>query len=255
MTGVPPILSERDQTILLDLAGVRLLTGKQLVRLHFAGLANEPTRGSSCRRAMRRLTTSGLVASLPRRVGGYRAGSAGLIYTLDSRGLRWVASQTAATSGRIRRPWAVGSMFVEHTLAVAELYVRLREAERAGGLALLDFDAEPASWHRTAVGLLKPDAYAAWTSSGWEEHRWIEVDRSTESLSTVRRKLLSYVDAANGGDLGPRGVFPLVVVTVGNERRYEQLHELVGRLPEPAARLITVEPYERVFATPVRAPP
>ena len=39
-----------------------------------------------------------------------------------------------------------GLAFVRHTLAVTELYVRLREAERAGTLELLEFEPEPECW-------------------------------------------------------------------------------------------------------------
>jgi len=138
MTGLAAIrgavdLSNRDLAILHDLARVRLLTGSQLERLHFADIALR-SRGGIRRRVLNRLIALGLVTTLPRPIGGVRAGSAGLVYILDAAGQRLLMTQRP--SPRIRRPWSIGSRFVDHTLDVAELYVRLREQELAGALRL-----------------------------------------------------------------------------------------------------------------------
>lgn len=250
MAASPPDeLASRDRHILADLARVRLLTGGQLERLHFAALASSNARGSARRRSLGRLVTRGFVTTLPRRVGGERAGSAGLVYALDARAHRerllWddAPSADADRPGRTRRPWAIGWLFVRHTVDVAELYVQLREAEHRGELRLLGFDAEPASWHRTAAGTLKPDAYAVVEAGGWERHWWIEVDRGTESLPTVRRKLAAYLQAYRSRDAGPSGVLPRVLVTVPDDRRADgirgQLRQLLRPGPE-AANLIVV---------------
>jgi hypothetical protein len=259
----PPELSTRDQAVLANLRRVRLLTGRQLERLHFADLATANARGSARRRSLGRLVSLKLVTTLPRRVGGERAGSAGLVYTLDSAGRRLLAdSATPSTpvTRRVRRPWPVGWLFVAHTLDVAELYVRLLEGARRRMWRLIGFDAEPASWHRSPVGLLKPDAYATVESGGWEQHWWIEVDRGTESLPTIRRKLTAYLEAVRAGDEGPGGVVPLVLVTTATERRAAQLTSLIGSLPDPATRLIQTRLFETAFAPelgvqPARPPP
>jgi hypothetical protein len=231
----PGELSRRDIAVLRDLARVRLLTGSQLERLHFTSLAKRGTRGSARRRTLGRLTGLGLVATLPRRVGGERAGSAGLVYTLDARAQRerslWQAEvEPPATGKRSRRPWAVGWMFVSHNLDVAELYVRLRECERTGHLRLLRFDAEPASWFATDDGTLKPDAHIVLEIAGWERHWWIEVDRGTESLPTLHRKLHRYVRLLRSGRSGPEGVLPRVVVTAPTGPRVEQIQTVIDQL-------------------------
>jgi hypothetical protein len=231
----PGDLSRRDIAVLRDLARLRLLTGSQLERLHFAGLASKATRGSARRRSLGRLAGLGLVATLPRRVGGERAGSAGLVYTLDARAQRerslWqTEAGPLATGRRSRRPWAVGWLFVSHNLDVAELYVRLRESARTGQLRLLRFDSEPTSWFATCDGSLKPDAYVVVETAGWERHWWIEVDRGTESLPTVHHKLRRYVDVLRSGRPGPEGVLPRVVVTTPSEHRAEQIQTIIDRL-------------------------
>jgi Replication-relaxation len=178
--------SSRQCAVLADLHRVRVLSGKQLERLHFAGLATPNARGSARRRTLGGLVSAGLVTTLPRRIGGERAGSAGLVYTLDARGHHLLAESETNTH-RVRRPWPIGWPFVQHSLAVAELYIRLRELEAAGTIRLLHFAAEPGSWHRSSHGVLKPDACAVFETGQWEEHWWLEVDRGTESLPTLAR--------------------------------------------------------------------
>ncbi|SPX87804.1 replication-relaxation family protein [Mycobacteroides abscessus] len=242
------LLPSRDQQVLSDLLRVRLLTGAQIERLHFdTGDGTVASRGSRRRRTMNRLTELGLVTTLDRRIGGERAGSAGLVYALDAKGKRLAHDGNAATD-RVRRPWPVGLSFVKHTLAVSELYVQLSETARAGRIALVDFLAEPASWHSTAYGLLKPDAFAVWQQSGWEEHLWFEVDRGTESVPTVRRQLERYLDAVAAGDSGARGVLPRVMVTVPTRRRQALIQREIHSLPSPAADYFSVELFDMAIA-------
>ncbi|WP_375477504.1 replication-relaxation family protein [uncultured Jatrophihabitans sp.] len=252
-----PDLSPRDRSILQDLDRVRLLTGRQLERLHFAELASPNVRGSARRRSLGRLERLRLATTLPRRVGGTRAGSAGLVYTLDSRAHRlrelW-DDAPLLTPNRIRRPWAIGWPFVAHTLHVAELYVRYREHERAGALHLRRFVAEPLSWFSTTNGVLKPDAYVMYDDQAWEHHRWLEVDRATESGPTVRRKLLIYAELLRAGQSGPDGVLPTVVFTVPSEQRRAQLQRLVDGIQVPADYL-AVARFDDFLAGPGRPPP
>jgi hypothetical protein len=257
MTAVFPELSARDKAILRDLARVRLLTGHQLERLHFADLVTANARGSTRRRVLGRLASNGLVTALPRRVGGVRAGSAGLVYVLDSRAHRsrglW-DEEAAPSGGRVRRPWAIGWPFVAHSLDVAELYVRLRERERGAHERLHRFDAEPASWYPTAHGTLKPDAYAVFDDGPWEQHRWIEVDRGTESMPTLRRKLTAYAELAARGDAGPLEVLPAVLVTVPDERRRSAVLAVVAALVTPSD-FISVQRFDTALMQAGRPPP
>lgn len=257
MTVVLPELSARDTAILRDLARVRLLTGRQLERLHFGGLATPNARGSARRRVLSRLMSNGLVTALPRRVGGVRAGSAGLIYTLDSSALRYRElwdEDPAPPDRRVRRPWAIGWPFVAHTLDVAELYVRLRERQRGFHERLRRFDAEPASWYPTAHGTLKPDAYAVFDDGPWEQHRWIEVDRATESLPTLGRKLRAYAELTARNDSGPLGVLPTVLVTVPDDRRRAAVEAVVAALPVPPG-FINVQRFDTALMQAGRPPP
>jgi hypothetical protein len=233
-------LSARDQAIVRDLARVRVLTGNQLERLHFHELASA-NRDRARRRVLNRLIAWRVVTTLGRRVGGVRAGSAGLVYSLDTAGQRVLRLLDHEDEQPVRRPWTPGALFLAHTLAVSELYVRLREAERVGRLELSAFLAEPASWQRTAsLGTIKPDAYTLLAHGDIEDAWWIEVDQATESPATLRRKLSLYLLAATAGVVGPDEVLPRVLVTVPDKSRGEVIQEIVGDLGPAAERLISV---------------
>jgi hypothetical protein len=247
-------LSRRQNAILADLRRVRLLSGRQLERLHFSQLATPNARGRARRRTLGGLVASGLVTTLPRRIGGERAGSAGLVYTLDAHGHRLLA-EAEPDGHRVRRPWPIGWPFVQHSLAVTELYVRLRELEAAAMIRLIHFAAEPASWYRSPQGVLKPDAWAVYEIGEWEEHWWVEVDRATESLPTLERKLQQYVRFAASGQAGPLGVTPRVLLTVPTAARLAAVQRVIPGLPAPADQLIQLHEFVAVFQPTARPPP
>src|SRR5713101_3077999 len=117
-------LSERDWAVMRDVAKVRLVTGKQLERLHFAELA-DASRPVVRRRVLGRLLKSRVLATLERRIGGVRAGSEGLIYYLDTAGQRLLTVDGAAR--KIDPP---GERYMRQVLAVAGVYVDLVERTR-----------------------------------------------------------------------------------------------------------------------------
>jgi hypothetical protein len=242
------LLAARDQTILRDLGRMRVLTGHQLERLHFHNLG-AANRDRARRRVLNRLTSLSLITALERRIGGVRAGSTGLIYTLDAGGQRLLRLLDHEGEAPTRRPWTPGALFLSHTLAVAELYVRLRETERAHELELIQFLAEPACWRRTvSLGTIKPDAYVLLARGDIEDAWWCEVDRGTESPNTLRRKLSLYVLAAQAGVVGPDHVLPRVLVTVPNEQRADVIRGVIDGLSANAARLIFVALHDRAVA-------
>jgi hypothetical protein len=239
-------LSDRDRGILADVARVRVLTGKQVERLHFAELEGAH-RDRTRRRVLERLVALQLLTPLERRIGGVRAGSAGLVYALGPAGQRLHELTEDGARGRIRRPGTPTARFMIHNLAVAELYVGLVEAARSGALALVDYRAEPACWWRDSDGeWIKPDAYAVVNASDLEDSYAIEVDQATESVPTLRRKFMTYVNLAAGDESGPAGgPLPRVLVTVPDERRLAAVGELLRTLPEPAEHLFTAVENDR----------
>ncbi|MEU5428226.1 replication-relaxation family protein [Streptomyces olivoreticuli] len=221
---------------------LRLVTGQQLERLHFEELIGR-SRAVVRWRVLRRLVEWRLLVPLERRIGGARSGSGGLVYALDTAGQKLVQLRRNLQPGAApaRRPGAPGERFVQHTLAVSELYTQLRERERGGSFRLSTFDAEPNSWWPDGRGsLLKPDAFVVLSAGEYDYATWVEVDRSTESLPTLRRKLAAYVDFVRRGQLGPGDVVPRVLVTVLNRARGEAVEGLVEGLLEPGRELVGV---------------
>lgn len=230
-------LSERDRALIETLDRLRVATTAQLRRLHFTDL----TSASSARQAptaLRRLAGLQVLTELPRRVGGVRSGSAAAIWSLDLAGQRLTSFCGPAGGRTTRRPWTPSLAFLAHRLDVSECYVSLVEAARAGRCELLDFEAEPFSWRRYAAPFggtaqLKPDAFARLAVGEYERGAFIEIDRATESPSTVGRKLRSYRHYwQTSREQERRGYFPQVVFSVPTEARKSVLVDLCGREPE-----------------------
>ena len=235
-------LTPRDEQLVRDLDRLRVATSGQLQRLRFSELGG--THGDRTRRrVLARLVALGVLVTMERRIGGIRAGSAGLVFSLDILGQR-LARQLEVTAGAAARPRHPGTpteRFLRHSLAVSELYVALVEATRDSNITLDAFESEPACWWPDGAGSwVKPDA-ALTISSGEIEDRWnVEVDLATESLPTLGRKFRSYLDLYERGATDPTGVLPRVLVTVPDERRLHATAGLIRQLPAPASQLLLV---------------
>lgn len=232
-------MGERDWALVAMVNRLRLLRGDQIERLFFFDLAEGSRIICRCR-VLRRLVAWRVLDCLPRRIGGSRRGSATSVYALGSAGQRLLlARQTAAgVARRVRHPGAVSERTIRHTLAISELYVGLVEQARQAGAPTLTFEAEPTCWWPDGLGgYLKPDAYLALEDATVRDHWWAEVDRATESLPTLRRKLTTYLSFVERGQLGPNGVIPRVLIVVPDERRREALQLIVEHLPEPAEQM------------------
>jgi hypothetical protein len=242
-------LSQRDLAVVAAVAELRYLTARQLERWHYPG-ATPLARARAARRNLERLTRLGVLARLERRIGGVRAGSAGYVYALDLAGQRLAAAYGWLPAGRARRVRESGHGFIRHTLAVAEVHLRLIEADRGGRLELLERESEPRCW-RSYVGMggggltLKPDAYAV-VGVGNDELSWfLEVDRGTESRATIERKLAAYVAYwRSGREVARREVHPRTLWLAPDARRIEQLVSAAGRLPAEAWELFQVAPFD-----------
>ncbi|HEV2638170.1 MAG TPA: replication-relaxation family protein [Actinocrinis sp.] len=240
-------LSERDWKIIADVWRCRVLSGDQITRLHFFNIS-QLTRQRTRRVVLARLVDWGILSPLSRRIGGIRGGSAGSVFSLDVAGQRLVRlhwPDAAADEQRARRPWTPGQLFVTHALAVSEVYVSLIETSREKDFIVESFAIEPFCWWPNGVGgYLKPDAYMRLSANRVTGHWWLELDRATESLPTIKRKLTAYLEFINRGQLGPRDIIPRVIVSVPDERRRLGVVEVIERLPSPADELFTVTVFD-----------
>jgi hypothetical protein len=252
LLGLAASLSARDRSVLELLHEHRFLTTTHLYVLLFEDKhANEGTGLRVCRRVLARLHRHRLIEQLPRRVGGYGAGSSAGVWFLTPTGqrLRSLNSGDGATlpPARVRDP---STRFVAHTLAVADVRVRLHRAARAGRFTIRTLETEPRCW-RPYLGLhggretLKPDlALTTISADGQYEDAWfIEVDLGTEHLPTVLGKCAQYETyRRTGTEQGRRGVFPLVVwITTTGERAAKLRAGIHGtrRLDNALHRVVT----------------
>jgi hypothetical protein len=232
-------LGQRDTAIIRSVDRLRLVSSGQLERLHFHDLSI-PSRSRIRRRVLARLVAWRVLLTLDRRIGGVRAGSAGLVYALDSCGQQLVRLSAHDEGSSIRRPSVPGLALLHHTLAVSELYVSLHELARSEDFEITAFQTEPVCWWPNGWGgWVKPDAYLCLADDTYTDHWWLEQDMGTEHLPTIKRKLLTYLDFAARG-LGPNQIMPRVLVSVPDDTRYRAVKEVIRRLPPPAPELLHV---------------
>lgn len=232
-------LSARDRSVLELLHEHRFLTTTHLYVLLFEEKhANEGTGLRVCRRVLARLHRHRLIEQLPRRVGGYGAGSSAGVWFLTPTGQR-LRSLTRGDGAnlppaRVRDP---STRFVAHTLAIADVCVRLHQATRTGRFTVRTLETEPQCW-RPYLGLhgvreiLKPDlALTTVSADGQYEDAWfIEVDLGTEHLPTVLGKCGHYETyRRTGTEQERRGVYPLVAWITTTDERADKLRAGIHR--------------------------
>lgn len=223
LAGIEARLTAQDWAVLETVHGFGFVAGPQLAQAHFGDTDND---ARAARRALARMREDQLLDVLERRIGGVRAGSSGLVYRLGQAGLRLM------TGGR-RMIGEPGLHHLRHTLAIVDVLVGLKVAERSGMVELLRFDSEPDCW-RPFTGkygepvTLKPDAYCEIRIGAVRKLWFVEVDRGTVSTTTLKKKLARYGEYMNTGleQEHGHGVFPRVVWVAQVERRREHLRQL-----------------------------
>ena len=232
-------LANLDWQVITDVARFRLMSGQHLQRRFFD---TTPAGGRAARRLLLRLVEVDVLARLERRIGGVRGGSAGFIYTLGLNG------QKLLNQGqRARRHREPGWPFLNHTLAITELYVQICEEARSGTeLTLMSFDPEPLCW-RSQPGPgterlhLRPDAYVIVHRRQRRQYWFVEIDLGTESRPTIKRKMQQYVRWLETGYEQARldGVFPRVLWHTADEQRRNVLQELIKKTSTIAGLHVT----------------
>lgn len=245
-------LTVRDWSIIRLLYQLHLATGSQLERLVFPNLLINHSRHVVRGRVLKRLVDSHVLITLDRRItaAGHRSGE--LCYALDVNGYRvlQIRANRETPDIRIRRPWLPGDRFVRHTLAVTELYVSLEELSRRSLFVINAFKAKKyAHWPNGLGGWLRPDAFIQLRHrevADYWHYWWYEADMGTESLPTLQAKLLSYLDCAQRGQLGPDGIIPRVMVGVVTVKRKAAVEAWLEGLSAPAAELFRVADMPKV---------
>jgi hypothetical protein len=224
--GDGPRLSPRDAELVSLLGRFRLLAAEHIREILFSGQHSK----TPLDRALKRLTDAGYIARLGRMVGGFGGGSGQYVYQLGRAGWRYLGK------GGGYRPLKT---IDHHALMIADCFVILTALARSGSLAVIRYDADPASRQTVGDILLTPDAY---TEIGIAATRrkyslWLEIDRDTENADIIRGKLSRYWRAYQ---LWDGEVFPYVVFVAPDEARRRELLRVIAGGPDEAQALFRV---------------
>lgn len=257
-------MPSRDREIVQVAARLTLVSGAQIINLFFSDIPETSTRARRARRVLGRLVQQRVLARLERpRRGGAGGGSASWVYALGPAGRRIVAYWSGEGLPPSRTASEPSVAWTAHRLAVGDLYVRLRGAEREGRVELLAFDAEPACWRRYtrlggAPGVLKPDAYVRLGVGEYEDSFFAEVDLGSERRGQLVRQHQAYAEYFRAGvEQTNSGVFPAVVWIVPDAQRAAVFEDVEKGLPQqirPLFTLATVEEVLGVFCGDCSAP-
>ena len=218
--------TDNDTQILYFLSQARFATTNQLARLFFASSMRADTAIRRTNFALQSLKKAGLVSHLKRRIGGARRGSASYVWQITFQGLKLLKSQDDSITLRYKNRYEPTQHHVEHTLAITEVFIETLEAVRdSEKLSLEIFSFEPNSWRSyqklSGIGrTLKPDAYLELVNHDYEDHYFLEIDRSTESLARVVNTCKKYIEYYRSGiEQRQKEVFPFVLWIVPDDKR------------------------------------
>jgi hypothetical protein len=248
LTQLRERLSERDLAVIGQVASLKLMSGRQIERIHFGvdQHATALTAARTARRVLERLVDDRLLVRLDRRVGGVRAGSASFVYGLGPVGQRVLG--LGGPRRRFREPTAT---FVAHTLAITELVVELTLADRRRDLELLQVQTEPECWRplgARGLATLRPDLFVITAKGDFEYRYFVEVDLGTESLPRLLSKCRIYEDYYRAGsEQHLHDVFPSVLWIMHNQDRALKLRDAIARSSSLTAEVFMVTADTQAF--------
>lgn len=249
--------SERDRQILASVSKFSFMTTEHLCQLHFVGHASHASAHRACTRVLERLRELRIIRRLPQRQGGIGGGSSQYVWMADTAGDRLIRHLRSDESRPRRKPYQPSHQFLDHTLAVADVFVTLVSASRNWELELIKVEAEPDNWRSFpgqlgAARILKPDLYVVTATVGgnFEDHWFVEVDRGTEWTKALMRKVRLYEDYRRSGTERARtGVSPRVLWLMPTERRVERLTDAIARDPKVNDRTFVVARTDDLLST------
>jgi hypothetical protein len=244
-------LSTRDGRILQFVSRHRYATTGQLRRVFFTDHATQSAATRATVRVLDRLLMMRLLARLDRQVGGRTRGSAAYIWHLDAAGER-----LTRTPGTPRRRFIDPALpFVDHSLQITETVTQLHETATSGAFDLTRIEVEAEAW-RTFAGpsgtlrILKPDLFVTISTTDYDDHWYLEIDRGTESLPVLLAKCRTYAAyRRTGAAQTEHGVFPRVLWVVPTQRRVARLHAAIAADPDLPDRLFRVITPDQLTAT------
>jgi hypothetical protein len=237
MTGNERLqVTPRDEIVLSECALCRVLDREQIQKI--AGF-NSVTRANE---RLLRLTNAGL---LKRFFLGTRAGGTKALYTVTKNGAATIGTD-ARPLQRTRDSLLVGDQFVEHQLAINNIYVQLKVwAIPLSGVRFLRWISFPSVVSQTIP--LIPDGYFELESPTGKICCFCEVDRGSESSKAWTKKTSLYLQMAVTGEFTKtfRQQRFRVLILAHSERRMNQLRKTVSKQTEKLFWFATLDDINR----------
>lgn len=210
-------------------------------------LFNETTR-IPCDKVLKRLRDAELLELVEQpHPGGRRGGTSMNVYQLGKNGWSMFYQGRRKVQRAIRY----------HALTVADVFVAVKQAERAGWLDILDWQVESDAWADVDGVDLRPDMYL---ELGLPEQKYeeidddgtvrivaptcpllLEIDLGGERQKQIIEKLERYAYAYNHAEAYPGDVFPQVVFLCTNADRTREISQIVARMKDLPDGLVTAE--------------
>lgn len=262
-----PTITTRDLQLLLGLLQVRILTLAQITGLYFAGAAE------AAKKRVQILKSARLIAQRPRPRPYDRS-----ILFLAKRGFE-LLRDGGHLSGYPKLPWKqmakrvrVSPLTLAHELSVNQIKIAFSNAvAKQNGLTLevfftwpklFAFEVQTSGWNGTTT--IRPDGYVEIRDRRGEadcsHFAYLEVDRSTESLSCLTDKAADYLQHyRRGGFARSQGrsaeqykSLPFrVLVVLNNDERRNNLAAALLKVNPPILSLTWLTTLDRILADPL----
>lgn len=225
---------------------MRVGTVAQLARLEADGQGIETARRTT-RKRLSHLESYGLVRRFINTARDRPTGPPGFVYVLTTVGARLTGQPDLPGLGLgQRKVWHPSRAFIDHWLAIGDLYVELSVRARSGDVAIKEFNIEGSAKrnYRDGYGrmqILRPDAFIRVATGGNVLSWFIEVDRATESPRQLAQKCRAYrAYELSRQEQRHSGVFPGVLFIVPDERHAGVVGQVIASQPPEARGLFWV---------------
>ncbi|MGW0495773.1 replication-relaxation family protein [Streptomyces sp. NPDC003007] len=211
-------LTQRDYDVLKLTQTFSQVASTHLTELLFADRSH-----SVPDKVLGRLVRLGYLSRVGRRATGSKGGAGAFVYQLGRAG-RLLLGVEGRLSPNVNN----------HALMIADTYLELRRAERAGVLALKEWEVE-----RRVPPSVRADLYVMldFPQQGRQSAYFLEVDLSTEQPARIREKVTGYWRAV---EASTDDYFPYVVFVVKDEVRERELRRIFRQLPEERQEMVHV---------------
>ena len=129
-----------------------------------------------------------------------------------------------------------------HALAIADVYISLLEAERAGQATIFAYATEPDSHIEFGSVYLKPDLYVdvGLKANGKRRAFWVEVDLGSERQKQVMEQITAYKMAFDASGDYPLPLYPRVVFLAVDDERAQEINYWLQRATDLPVGMVTV---------------